>query len=168
MPSARRKRESEQTDNLNNETKQILGKLVYEKFKSTCSFQLVHYFTTHTLPNEVPIFHLFSGQLDFQERRKRFQIINILRGDITKVSCECVVLPCDSSLLGSSTMVARSIHQKAGREMIELLFAKRHLIQQVRVGGGVITPGFNLPADWVIHVSGPVFYHYVPNLFKSF
>jgi len=86
----------------------------------------------------------------------------IERGDITKVEVDAVVNAANPSLMGGGG-VDGAIHRAAGRE---LLLACRDLPknpQGVRciTGEARITPGFELPARFVIHTVGPI-YHRIP------
>lgn len=72
-------------------------------------------------------------------------------GDITQMSVDAIVNAANSRLLGGGG-VDGAIHQAAGPE---LLAATRKL-GGCPVGQSRITPGFHLPARFVIHTVGPV------------
>ncbi|MDP9882760.1 O-acetyl-ADP-ribose deacetylase (regulator of RNase III) [Sinomonas atrocyanea] len=82
--------------------------------------------------------------------------IDIVEGDITTRPVDAIVNAANSSLLGGGG-VDGAIHRAAGPELLE---ACRDL-RQTRLPGGlpvgeaVATPGFRLPASWVIHTVGP-------------
>ena len=76
--------------------------------------------------------------------------IRVLRADITTLSVDAVVNSANRSLLGGGG-VDRAIHRAAGRE---LLWACADL-GGCEVGKSKITPGFRLPAKYVIHAVAP-------------
>jgi Ca-activated chloride channel family protein len=71
-------------------------------------------------------------------------------GDITQQQVEAIVNSTDR-FLSDQGMVSGAIHRAAGPE---LLAACRQL-NGCAVGSAQITPGFNLPAPWVIHTVCP-------------
>ena len=77
--------------------------------------------------------------------------IRIVQGDITQLDVDVIVNAANSTLLGGGG-VDGAIHRAAGAE---LLAACRPL-GGCPTGEARITPGFNLPARWVIHTVGPV------------
>lgn len=84
--------------------------------------------------------------------------ITIERGDITTVEVDAIVNAANPMLLGGGG-VDGAIHRAAGPKLVE---ACRRLpaVNAIRCpfGEARITPGFELPARFVIHAVGPIFH----------
>jgi Ca-activated chloride channel homolog len=72
-------------------------------------------------------------------------------GDISQQDTQAIVNSTDRSLSDHSA-ISQAIHRAAGPKLLE---ACRHL-QGCAEGEAKLTPGFNLPAAWVIHTVCPV------------
>lgn len=82
--------------------------------------------------------------------------IEIVQGDITARHVDAIVNAANSSLkVGGG--VDGAIHRAAGPELLEAcrLLRSGELQDGLAVGAAVATPGFRLPATWVIHTVGP-------------
>ena len=78
---------------------------------------------------------------------------NIIRNDITKLSIDAIVNAANTHLqMGGG--VCGAIFMAAGAEQLQKACNK---LAPIKTGEAVITPGFNLPAKYVIHTAGPIY-----------
>ena len=85
----------------------------------------------------------------------------LIRNDITKMNVDAIVNAANSALLGcfvpNHTCIDNVIHTFSG---VQLRLACREIMQaqghEEPTGTAKITPGFHLPAKYVLHTVGPI------------
>jgi len=82
-------------------------------------------------------------------------MIELVKGDITRIQVDAIVNAANTSLLGGGG-VDGAIHRAGGKAILEECQKIRAKQGGCKVGEAVITTGGNLPAKYVIHTVGPV------------
>jgi len=86
-------------------------------------------------------------------------MIEVIEADITTLQVDVIVNAANESLLGGGG-VDGAIHRAAGPELLAACRALPQVRAGVRCPTGEtrITPGFRLPAQYVIHTVGPIWH----------
>jgi len=80
----------------------------------------------------------------------------IVRNDITKMKVDVIVNAANTALkMGGG--VCGAIFRAAGAEKLQEACDK---LAPIKTGEAVITPGFDLPARYIIHTAGPVYHEW--------
>lgn len=79
----------------------------------------------------------------------------IVRQDITKMKVDAIVNAANTELLMGGGVCGAIFRAAGEREMQEACLKAA----PIKTGGAAITPGFALPAKYVIHAAGPVYNH---------
>lgn len=85
--------------------------------------------------------------------------IEVIEGDITGLAVDAIVNAANPALSGGGG-VDGAIHRAAGPALADACRALPADARGVRcpVGEARITPGFGLPARWIVHAAGPVWH----------
>ena len=83
--------------------------------------------------------------------------LSVVRADITTLAVDAIVNAANPRMLGGGG-VDGAIHRAAGPDLLAACRDVPEVRPGVRcpTGEARVTPGFRLPADWVIHTVGPV------------
>src|SRR5690349_24815011 len=102
-----------------------------------------------------------SNPREYTGERSRRTMPNVkieaIQTDITRLRVDAIVNAANERMLGGGG-VDGAIHRAAGPRLLEACREVEEVRPGVRcpTGEGRITPGFDLPARFVIHVVGPV------------
>ncbi|MDQ6831257.1 MAG: O-acetyl-ADP-ribose deacetylase [Gemmatimonadota bacterium] len=77
--------------------------------------------------------------------------MTVIRADITTLDVDAIVNAANSQLAGGGG-VDGAIHRAAGPELV----GASRALGPIPPGSAVLTPGFRLPARYVVHAVGPV------------
>ena len=80
--------------------------------------------------------------------------LKFLQADITRLSVDAIVNAANTQLLAGGG-VCGAIFRAAGYRELQ---AACDALSPIQTGEAIITPGFNLPAKFVIHTAGPVWH----------
>ena len=79
--------------------------------------------------------------------------LKILQADITTLTVDAIVNAANTQLLAGGG-VCGAIFRAAGYNELQAACNK---LAPIQTGEAVITPGFNLPAKFIIHTAGPIY-----------
>ena len=79
--------------------------------------------------------------------------MSLWRGDITRLQADAIVNAANTELLMGGGVCGAIFNATGAKELQEACDKK----SPIKTGDAVITPGFKLPAKFVIHAAGPVY-----------
>lgn len=85
----------------------------------------------------------------------KYKIIELIKGDITKLKVDAIVNAANNGLVGGGG-VDGAIHRAGGKEIYDQCKVVRERQGGCKTGEAVITTGGNLQAKYIIHTVGPV------------
>jgi len=80
-------------------------------------------------------------------------VMRLRRGDITEWACDAIVNPTNPRLHGTGASVDGAVHRRGGMQLTRECRAIGH----VGVGEAVVTKGWDLPAEYVLHTASPAY-----------
>ena len=87
--------------------------------------------------------------------KKITNIIEVIKGDITRITVDAIINAANSSLTGGGG-VDGAIHRVGGKKILEECKEIVRMRGECKTGQAVFTTAGNLPAKFVIHTVGPV------------
>lgn len=79
-------------------------------------------------------------------------VLELVAGDLTAEAVDAILNPTNIGLFGTGRTVDGAVHRRGGRELTRACREIGH----VGIGSAVVTPGFRLPAKYVLHTAVPV------------
>ena len=146
-------------------------KTAFDLYRALCNVRMPSGDTGHTLPDDFytvqsEVLKSITGDKGITEAAdlppaRRDHRLFLWQGDITALRVDAIVNAANSQLLGCFSplhgCIDNMIHTMAGVELRETCYqimkAQNH---EEPTGAAKITPGYNLPAHYVIHTVGPI------------
>jgi O-acetyl-ADP-ribose deacetylase (regulator of RNase III) len=110
-----------------------------------------HLFNYFLLSILILIHYIETLYLNFY---KSYIMIELIKGDITKIKVDAIVNAANTSLLGGGG-VDGAIHKAGGKKILEECQKIRNKQGGCKIGEAVITNSGKLPSKFVIHTVGP-------------